>query len=67
MNSVIAKARPGSSASARFVPLEPYPRCRCGECRDCRENDRWDRIFARLEVKQYWEPRGVFQSTLRGL
>lgn len=48
-------------------PLRPFPRCRCGQCRDCQENDRWDRIFARFEVKQPWEPRGLLQSTLREL
>ncbi len=21
------------------------PRCQCGECRECRENARWERIF----------------------
>jgi hypothetical protein len=46
---------------------QPLPRCHCGQCSDCRENDRWERIFARLEVKQYGEERGLFQSTLRGL
>ena len=47
--------------------LQPYQRCRCGVCRDCQENERWDRVFARFEVKKYWEDRGLFQSTLRGL
>ncbi len=48
-------------------PLQPYQRCRCGVCRECQENERWDRVFARFEVKKYWEDRGLFQSTLRGL
>jgi hypothetical protein len=59
-----------TSASLRsdlFPPLQPLPRCRCGECRECLENERWDRIFARLEKKQYWEERGLFQSTLGGI
>jgi len=51
----------------RFPRVEPYRRCSCGGCRECVENERWDRIFARLEVKKYWEERGMFQSTLRGL
>lgn len=48
----------------RFPRLEPYRRCTCGECRECHENERWDRIFARFEVKKYWEDRGMFQSPL---
>jgi hypothetical protein len=47
--------------------LQPHQRCRCGVCRDCQENERWDRVFARFEVEKYWEDRGLFQSTLRGL
>ena len=51
----------------RFPRLEPYRRCTCGRCRECEDNERWDRIFARFEVKKYWEERGMFQSTLRGM
>lgn len=51
----------------RSSRLDPYPRCRCGQCRECEDNARWDRIFSRFEVKQYWETRGLLQSTLRGL
>jgi hypothetical protein len=58
---------PDPAQGRRFPRLQPFPRCRCGECRDCRENDRWDRVFARFEVKQYWEHRGLLQSPLRGL
>jgi hypothetical protein len=60
-------AAPQGAARGYFPRLEPFPRCRCGQCRECQENDRWDRVFARLEVKKYWEDRGLFQSTLRGL
>lgn len=51
----------------RYPRLQPFLRCRCGQCRECIENDRWDRVFARFEVKQHWEDRGLLQSTLRGL
>lgn len=44
--------------------LAPYPRCRCGMCRECADNDKWDRLFAKFEVKTYWDEKGVFQSTL---
>jgi hypothetical protein len=33
-------------------PLLPYARCTCGSCRTCRDNAKWDRIFARHELKQ---------------
>jgi hypothetical protein len=48
-------------------PLPPYERCNCGSCRTCRENEKWDKIFAKFEVKQDddWETKGMFQSTLR--
>jgi hypothetical protein len=32
--------------------LAPYQRCTCGLCRECRENARWDQIFAKFEVKE---------------
>ena len=48
-------------------PLVLYQRCRCGECQQCMENDRWDRIFARFAVQQYGEVKGLLQSTLRVL
>ena len=47
--------------------LAPYPRCRCGMCRECMDNAKWDRIFAKFEVKVYWDEKGVFQSTLGSL
>jgi len=41
----------------------PYQRCTCGSCRKCRENERWDRIFAKFEVKES-DVRGVYQCAL---
>jgi hypothetical protein len=51
---------------ARFArnKLIPHRRCRCGLCRECLDNAKWDRVFAKFEVKVYWDERGVFQSTL---
>ena len=37
---------------AAAPPLAPYQRCTCGSCRECRDNARWDRIFAKFEVKE---------------
>jgi hypothetical protein len=65
--SVPASAGSVGNRRKRSPVLQPFPRCRCGQCRECQENARWDRIFARFEVQQYWEPKGIFQSTLRGL
>ena len=62
----LSKAPAPASRTTRTVRgrLAPYPRCRCGLCRECADNDKWDRIFAKFEVKVYWDERGVFQSTL---
>ena len=34
---------------AALPPLAPYQRCTCGSCRD---NAKWDRVFAKFEVKE---------------
>jgi hypothetical protein len=46
-------------------PLQPYQRCPCGVCAECRSNARWDRIFAKFEVKN--DEKGWFGSTLNDL
>jgi len=52
---------------APLPPLQPYQRCRCGKCRECLENARWDRVFAKFAAKDdKWGTKGMFQSTLRG-
>jgi hypothetical protein len=56
----------GPSGDAPLPPLEPYRRCRCGVCRACKDNEKWDRIFAKFEVApDEWETKGFFRSTLR--
>ena len=54
--------------NAPLPPLERYQRCRCNACRECRDNAKWDRIFAKFELKtdDKWDTKGLFQSTLRG-
>ena len=47
-------------------PLVPYVRCKCGWCRACLDNAKWDRVFAKFETKER-EERGVFQSALNDL
>lgn len=47
-------------------PLVPYQRCMCGACRECRDNAKWDRIFAKFETKDR-EERGVFRCALNDL
>ena len=44
--------------------LQPYTRCPCGTCAECRSNARWDRIFAKFETNNYGDERGMFRSTL---
>jgi hypothetical protein len=48
--------------------LAPYQRCKCGNCRDCKVNAKWDAVFAKFETKEEdrWPTKGLFQSTLRG-
>jgi hypothetical protein len=54
--------------NAPLPPLAPYQRCKCGTCPECRANEKWDRIFAKFEVKDEdnWATKGLFRSTLRG-
>ena len=58
---------PPEIRNAPLPPLEPYQRCRCGTCRTCLDNAKWDRIFAKFEVKDDGEVRGLFQSPLNDL
>jgi hypothetical protein len=52
---------------APLPQLAPYQRCRCGTCRECQDNQKWDRVFAKFEVTEdNWKTKGFFQSTLRG-
>jgi energy-converting hydrogenase Eha subunit F len=53
---------------APLPPLAPYQRCACGSCRECQDNQKWDRVFAKFEITEdNWKTKGFFQSTLRGL
>jgi hypothetical protein len=49
--------------TALLPPLVPYQRCTCGSCR---ENAKWDEIFAKLEIKEQ-EVRGLHRSALEDL
>ena len=57
----------GPVLDAPLPPLEPYARCKCGACSVCLDNQKWDRIFARFEVKQHWDTKGIFRSALHDL
>ena len=49
-------------------PLGPYQRCKCGECRDCVDNEKWDRIFeAKFAAREDRDVRGWFRSPLMDL
>jgi hypothetical protein len=49
-------------------PLPRYKRCACGNCKECVDNEKWDRIFAKFEVAEQdnWDTKGLYGSTLRG-
>ena len=51
---------------ALLPQLAPYQRCTCGSCRACRDNAKWDRIFAKFEVKEQ-EVRGMYRCALADL
>ena len=57
---------PDSTPFALLPPLKPYRRCTCGSCIECCSNEKWDRIFAKLEEKER-EVRGMFQCALNDL
>jgi hypothetical protein len=58
---------PGLQLVAPLPPLAPFQRCTCGSCNECRDNQKWDRVFAKFEVPEdNWKTKGFFQSTLRG-
>jgi len=48
-------------------PLAPFPKCQCGLCFWCKDNQKWDRIFAKFAVQDYGDVRGLFQSALRDI
>jgi hypothetical protein len=54
-------------ASAPLPALTPYQSCTCGSCCECKENAKWDRVFAKFAVKDYAEERRLFRSPLADL
>jgi hypothetical protein len=55
------------TVTAPLPPLQPDTRCPCGFCPECRSNAKWDRIFAKFEVKDYGDVRGISRSPLSDL
>jgi hypothetical protein len=53
--------------NAPLPPLQPYTRCPCGSCPECRSNAKWDRIFAKFEVKEHGDKRVFFRSPISDL
>jgi len=67
MNRSTGSRTPRLHPEVPLPPLAPYQRCACGSCRECQDNQKWDRAFAKFEVKEdNWKTKGFFQSTLRG-
>ena len=52
--------------SGPLPKLAPYQRCACGVCATCKDDAKWDRIFAKFESRER-EERGIFQSTINDL
>jgi len=59
--------RSGLVANAHLPRLQPYQRCKCGSCRECKDNEKWDRVFAKFEVKDYLDERRTSRSPLNDL
>ena len=59
--------RDAALRDAPLPPLQPYMRCRCGGCRECKDNAKWDRVFAKFAVAEYGEERSLFRSPLSDL
>ena len=59
--------REAEMLQAPLPPLQPYIRCTCGTCRECKDNAKWDRVFEKFAVTQYGEERGLFRSPLSDL
>jgi hypothetical protein len=62
--SIVASA---VALRAPLPPLQPYVRCTCGSCRECEENAKWDRVFAKFEVKDATDQRGFYRSPISDL
>jgi hypothetical protein len=60
------QGQPISHLGCGLARPAPYQRCTCGSCRECRDNAKWDRIFAKFEVKEPDE-RGLYRCALEGL
>jgi hypothetical protein len=67
-NSRKSPLRFESAVIGRLPPLQPYKRCSCGTCQECRTNAKWDRAFAKVEIREEdsWATKGLYRSTLRG-
>jgi hypothetical protein len=57
---------PPAAHAGPLAALVPYQRCKCGSCRECRDNAKWDRIFAKFEIKER-EARSLFRCALEDL
>ena len=59
-------AGPRAGWAGTRKPLHPRPRCRCGQCRQCLDDARWERIFTeKFADPDYYAPRVIrFASPL---
>jgi hypothetical protein len=53
---------------AALPRIATHERCRCGNCRQCGNNARWDRVFDGFagKLEDTWGTSGIFGSMLRG-
>ena len=60
------RAQRATPKTYALPPLAPYVRCKCGRCRACIDNAKWDRVFAKFETKEP-DQRGVYQSAINDM
>jgi hypothetical protein len=63
-NSTRAGRRRGAQDGARSAQDDRGMRCKCGRCRQCVDNARWDRIFAeKFADPNYYSRQAVRYSS----
>ncbi len=68
VNKKRPRRKPGLGPALISASRSPRKRCSCGECTRCRDNARWDRIYAeKFADPNYYGLRTVqMSSTLKG-
>ena len=58
-NPVVVQRRHGVGDSAKLASRDRKVRCKCGHCRQCLDDARWERIFAEKFADPEYYSRSV--------